>query len=195
MAIAPIRQILPGQPWRCLMCHHPPESFRLLFGPYHSPKCRVGSSLDCEARGRTVVIGGITDATIRGPLRRRRENGRSFSAGIWSQPSRSNPRQPSPTIGAFPPSPSGLGGGRWEFRQTTWGVYASGGITSPSVARRPFGRIQSQNECITIQTRAQSSILGRCPSGCQKPKSQAWKQAMSQRMKEQWAKTSGRIRS
>src|SRR2546430_13283719 len=48
------------------------ESDRLHFGPYRAPQCRVGSSLDCEARGRTVVVAGMSDGLIPWPYAKKR---------------------------------------------------------------------------------------------------------------------------
>lgn len=43
------------------------ESFRLLHGPYATPICRIGDRLDCEFRGREVVVGGLSDGLILWP--------------------------------------------------------------------------------------------------------------------------------
>jgi len=46
------------------------ERFKLLYGPYMPPKCRVGDKLPCEYRGREVPVGGMTDAPIQWPYAR-----------------------------------------------------------------------------------------------------------------------------
>jgi hypothetical protein len=43
------------------------ECRRLLFGPYLTPCFRIGEKVDCEFRGREVVIGGISDGLIQWP--------------------------------------------------------------------------------------------------------------------------------
>jgi hypothetical protein len=48
------------------------ESYRLLFGPYRTPRCRVGGWLECEYRGRDVTVGGLTDAPIQWPYARQK---------------------------------------------------------------------------------------------------------------------------
>ena len=43
------------------------ESLRLLHGPYDTPAVRIGDRLDCEFRGREVVVGGLSDGLILWP--------------------------------------------------------------------------------------------------------------------------------
>lgn len=46
------------------------ERFKLLYGPYAPPNCRVGDKLLCEYRDREVTIGGITDGRVPWPCAR-----------------------------------------------------------------------------------------------------------------------------
>ena len=46
------------------------DRYKLYFGPYRPPKCRVGDKLPCEYRGREVVVRGMTDAPIQWPYRK-----------------------------------------------------------------------------------------------------------------------------
>ncbi len=48
------------------------ERFKLLYGPYIPPKCRVGDKLPCEYRGREVMVRGMSDGLIQWPSTRRR---------------------------------------------------------------------------------------------------------------------------
>jgi len=48
------------------------ERFKLLYGPYVPPECRVGDKLSCEYRGREVTVCGISDGPIQWPSLRRR---------------------------------------------------------------------------------------------------------------------------
>jgi hypothetical protein len=59
---------------RASMNDHHSENIRLLYGPYRAPKCRVGWSLECEARGRTVIVAGISDAPIQWHYAKNRDN-------------------------------------------------------------------------------------------------------------------------
>jgi hypothetical protein len=43
------------------------DRIKLLHGPYHAPRCRVGRRLTCEVRGEVVVC-GLTDARIPWPV-------------------------------------------------------------------------------------------------------------------------------
>lgn len=44
-----------------------PESLRLLHGPYATPRVRIGERVDCEFRGREVVVGGLSNGLIQWP--------------------------------------------------------------------------------------------------------------------------------
>lgn len=46
------------------------DRYKLHHGPYVPPRCRVGDKLPCEYRGREVVVGGITDAPVQWPYRK-----------------------------------------------------------------------------------------------------------------------------
>jgi hypothetical protein len=48
------------------------ERYKLLYGPYAPPPCRVGDKLPCEYRGHEVVVRGLSDAPIPWPSTRRR---------------------------------------------------------------------------------------------------------------------------
>src|SRR5579864_26464 len=45
-------------------------SHRLFHGPYACPRVRIGQKLDCEYRGREVIVGGMSDAPIPWPYAR-----------------------------------------------------------------------------------------------------------------------------
>jgi hypothetical protein len=47
------------------------ERFKLLYGPYEVPKCKLGDKLPCEYRDRQVTVKGMTDALIQWPCARR----------------------------------------------------------------------------------------------------------------------------
>jgi hypothetical protein len=57
------------------------ERFKLLYGPYMPPKCRVGDKLPCEYRGREVTVTGMTDAAIPWPCRRWNRNATPILCG------------------------------------------------------------------------------------------------------------------
>jgi hypothetical protein len=52
------------------------DRFRLLFGPYKAPLCRVGQRVRCQVRGE-VRIAGLSDAPIPWPV---------CKAGKWLVP-------------------------------------------------------------------------------------------------------------
>jgi hypothetical protein len=46
------------------------ERFKLLYGPYLPPKCRIGDKLLCEYRDREVTVRGVTGGRIQWPCAR-----------------------------------------------------------------------------------------------------------------------------
>ncbi len=57
------------------------ERFKLLYGPYVPPQCRLGDKLPCEYRGREVTVKGMTDAPIQWPCARRNRNASPILCG------------------------------------------------------------------------------------------------------------------
>ena len=47
------------------------DRVKLLFGPYRSPRCKLGRTLRCQIRG-SVKVRGLTDARITRPFTRNR---------------------------------------------------------------------------------------------------------------------------
>ena len=68
--LAEIRDRLPAGPGKYGVSMHDAERFKLLYGPYRMPRCRVGRRLLCQVRG-TVVVAGISDAPIPWPVGQR----------------------------------------------------------------------------------------------------------------------------
>ena len=46
------------------------DRYKLLYGPYWPPKCRIGDKMPCEFRGREVTVRLMTDAPIQWPAHR-----------------------------------------------------------------------------------------------------------------------------
>jgi hypothetical protein len=40
------------------------DTYKLRFGPYRAPSCRVGSKLSCKRWGKRVEVVGFSDAPI-----------------------------------------------------------------------------------------------------------------------------------
>jgi hypothetical protein len=43
------------------------DRFKLLFGPYHAPRCRVGQRVRCQVRGEVRIV-GLSDSPIPWPV-------------------------------------------------------------------------------------------------------------------------------
>jgi hypothetical protein len=55
------------------------DRFKLLFGPYRTPRFRYGDAVLCELRGEVIVC-GLTGARIPWPTGRRRDHKRGVPA-------------------------------------------------------------------------------------------------------------------
>src|SRR5262249_19123208 len=51
------------------------DRYKLHFGPYRTPRVRIGEVLSCEYRDGDVIVVGYSDAPIPWPLGRRRGRG------------------------------------------------------------------------------------------------------------------------
>jgi hypothetical protein len=58
------------------------DRFKLLFGPYKTPRFRVGGRVRCEVRGEVKVC-GLSEARIPCPLARRRGRGGTGALVIY----------------------------------------------------------------------------------------------------------------
>src|SRR6266700_2528761 len=56
----------------------PAVRFKLLFGPYRMPRCKIGRWLTCRRRGKVRVV-GISDALITWPMTRPERGGGHLS--------------------------------------------------------------------------------------------------------------------
>jgi hypothetical protein len=52
-----------------------PDRLKLLFGPYRTPRVRIGRVLNCEARDAEVIVVGYSDAPIPWPVGQRQDRG------------------------------------------------------------------------------------------------------------------------
>jgi hypothetical protein len=164
------------------------ESVRLLFGPYHAPKCRVGSQLDCEARGRSVVVGGISDGLIQWPYAKKRGPRSLILCGDL--------------IEAVALESETAVAHHWGVATITvrhWrralGVPAE---TVGSVRLKRHYRAIGREVSRSAESRAKMSAAHAhrppCPQfreaaleAAKRPKSEAWKKALSERLKREWA--------
>lgn len=165
------------------------ESFRLLFGPYRPPGCRVGGPLDCEARGRTVVVAGMSDAPIQWPYAKKRGNRSLILCGDL--------------VKAVAVESAKAVAHHWGVSTVTVRTWRRAlGVPTDNVGTlrlkryyRAMGREASRSAESRARMRTAHAerpldprFVAAARAAARKPKSEAWKQKMSQRMKEQWAK-------
>lgn len=171
------------------------ESFRLHFGPYRAPRCRVGKPLDCEARGRTVEVAGLSDASIQWPYAKKRGNRSLILCGDL--------------IKAVGLESETAVAHHWGVSATTDYLWRRAlgvpGDTIGSVRLRrhylAIGRPISRLPESRAKMSAARANMPLCPQfraaaaeAAKRPKSEAWKKALSERMKMEWS-TGARRRS
>ena len=165
-----------------------PESTRLLYGPYRAPRCRVGRPLDCEARGRAVIVGGLSDAPISWPYAKKKGKRSLILCGDL--------------VKAVAVESAAAVARHWGVSGSTVSTWRRAlGVPRENAGSRRLNRHYltfSRERSRTPEARAKMSAAharrppspqfraaARAAASC--PKSEAWKRAMSQRLKEQWA--------
>jgi hypothetical protein len=166
----------------------PSESNRLLFGPYLAPRCRVGSWLDCEARGRTVVVGGMSDAPIQWPYARKKGPRSLILCGDL--------------VRAVQTESLAAVAHHWGVGSSTVSVWRKAlevprnTVGTLRLVRhyRAIGREASRSPVSRAKMSAAHShrlpspqFLAGAVAAAKRPKSEAWKQALSERMRREWA--------
>jgi hypothetical protein len=163
-------------------------SFVLHFGPYRAPRCRVGATLECEARGRTVEVAGMSDGLIQWPFARMRGNRSLILCGDL--------------IKAVALESEIAVAHHWGVATST--VYTW--RRALGIPRNTVGSVKLNRHYIAVgrelsrrpESRAKMSAAHatrpRCPqfhaaarAAASRPKSDAWKKALSERMKREWA--------
>lgn len=163
-------------------------SFQLHFGPYRAPRCRVGSALDCEARGRTVVVAGLSDAPIQWPYAKKRGNRSLILCGDLIK-----------AVGLEAETAVAHHWGVSTATVRTWRrALGIPGDTVGSVRLKRHYRAEGREISRSPESRAKMSAARahippstRFQAGAleaaRRPKSEAWKRALSERMKREWA--------
>jgi hypothetical protein len=166
----------------------PAESRRLLFGPYRAPKCRVGSKLDCEARDCTMVVAGLSDAPIQWPYAKKRGNRSLILCGDLI---RAVQRESLAAVAYH----WGVGGSTVSSWRRALGVPRDNEGTLRLVRHyMAIGREASRSEESRAKMSAAHAHRPPCPQfraagreAARRPKSEAWKKALSERMRREWA--------
>ncbi len=172
------------------------ERFKLLYGPYNAPKCRLGDKLLCEYRDREVTVKGMTDARIPWPLTR--TNNR------WS------PILCGDLVRAVRTESSLAVGHHWGVHHVTvWKWRRALGVPPMTNGSRRL-RIEYAIETLTPEVRAKGKAAMHTPEvraklsaarkgrpqhpntieACrrlgQRPKSEEWKRRLSERSRRMW---------
>jgi len=172
------------------------ERFKLLYGPYVAPKCRVGDKLPCEYRGREVTVRGMSDGLIQWPSTRRRGAHSLIVSGDLIRAVRTESSIAvahhwgvnKPTV--------------WKWRQALGVPKMTAGSTrlridyatetlTPEV--RALGREAMRSP--RVRAKLSASKIGRPPhpkfraaalEAAQRPKSEAWKRGLAERSRKMW---------
>ena len=172
------------------------ERYKLLYGPYEVPKCRLGDKLVCEYRDREVTVKGMTDARIQWPCARRSVRRSPIVCGDLVRAIRTE----SEMAVAYH---WGVGDSTvWKWRQALNVPRMTNGsrrlrieyaieILTPEVRERGKEAMHSPE----VRAKLSAVKKGRPPhpntiAACRelgrRPKTEAWKQRLSERSKKMW---------
>jgi hypothetical protein len=164
------------------------ESKRLLFGPYRTPRCRVGGWLTCQLRGQDVRVGGMTDAPIIWPYVHKKGRPSLILCGDLV---RAVKRESASAVGH-----------QWGVSQSTvhqWRKALGVPRWTIGTSRLILHRIlQNRKLSGTPQARAKMrrawknrtpapEFLAAARKAAKGPKSEDWKRRTAQRMRKEWA--------
>jgi hypothetical protein len=173
------------------------ERFKLLYGPYRAPKCRVAEKLYCAHRDAEVTVRGMSDARIPWPSVRRKGN---HSLILCGDLIRAVERESEMAVAYH-----------WGVRaKTIWKYRVSLGVPRVTNGTRRLC-IEYMDEKLTPEARAKgrqamgspevraklsASRVGRLPhprmmaaarEAARRPKSKRFKELLSERSRKMWA--------
>ena len=173
------------------------ERFKLLYGPYVVPNCKLGDRLLCEYRARELSVRGMTDGLIQWPCTRRNRTKSPIVCGDLVRAIRTE----SAMAVAY----------HWGVRhKTIWKWRKALGVPRMTNGSRRL-RIEYAAEHFTPEVRAKGraamhtpevraklsaarkgrpqhpNTIAACRELGKRPKSEEWKRGMSERSKKMWA--------
>jgi hypothetical protein len=165
----------------------PTESFRLIAGPYVAPRCRVGHTLTCFRRDRDVEVAGFTDTPISWPFAKTRGRRSLILCGdlvraVCLEAEVAIAHHWGVAVSTVYGWRKALGVSRWTKGSARLSDHylALGRPASRTLeARAKQGRARA-GKPLHPNFRAAALVASR------RPKSEAWKRAMSLAMKRQW---------
>jgi len=172
------------------------ERFKLLYGPYVAPQCRLGDKLRCDYRGREVTVMGISDAPIPWPCARRNGNSSPIVCGDLVRAVQVE----SEIAVAYH---WGVGAHLvWRWRRALSVSAMTNGsrrlrIEYAAETLTPDVRAKAREAMHSEQVRAKLSALRKgwrqhpntiaaCRELGKRPKSEAWKRGLSERNRKMW---------
>jgi hypothetical protein len=172
------------------------ERVKLLYGPYRAPRCTVGQKLTCEYRKREVWVKGISDAPIPWPVARRgirhfpivcgdlvralRTESEMAVAYHWGvhDATVSKWRQ------AFGIAPMTNGSRRLRIEWAADIFTAEFRAKGREAMQRPD--VRAKLSASRKERRPHPNTIEACRRLGKRPKSDAWKRALSERSKRMW---------
>ena len=173
------------------------ERFKLLYGPYVVPECKLGDKLHCEYRGRELTVKGMTDGLIQWPCTRR---SRAKSPIVCGDLVRAIRTESAVAVAHH-----------WGVRRkAVWKWRKALGVPPMTNGSRRL-RIEYAAEHFTPEFRAKSraamhspevraklsaarkgrpqhpNTIAACRALGKRPKSEEWKRGMSERSRKMWA--------
>ncbi len=173
-----------------------PDRYLLLYGPYKPPECRLGHKLTCEYKGREVVVKGMTDSPIQWPCTRRNHRWSPIVCGDLVRAVRTESEIAVAHHWGVAYTTV------WKWRRALNVPRMTNGsrrlrIDYAAETLTPLVRALGKRAMSRPDVRAKLSALrkGRtqhpntieaCRRLGQRPKSEAWRRAMSERSKKMW---------
>jgi hypothetical protein len=172
------------------------ERVKLLYGPYRPPRCKVGENVTCEYHGREMVVSGMTDAPISWPQGRSRNGLSVIVCGDLVRAIRTESAMAvayhwgvhSSTVSKWRKA---LGVPRMTNGTRRLRIEWTTEIFTPEF--RAKGReamhrpdVRAKLSALRKGRRQHPNTIEACRRLGQRPKSDAWKRALSERSKKMW---------
>ena len=150
------------------MKDHHPENIRLLYGPYRSPKCRLGSSL---AARRAGVPSSSPASAIADPVALRQDAGQPLAHPLRPPGQRRSRRSRGgdlPPLGRFPLGRPHLAAGAGRACRQSWDAPAQALLPGYRAGSLTLPRIAGQDERRSCTPAPLPPVHGCGARGCQK---------------------------
>jgi hypothetical protein len=172
------------------------DRVKLLYGPYRPPRCKLGQKLSCEYRDRELKVKGMTDALVQWPASRTGRGSSPIVCGDLVRAIRTesvmavahhwgvNANTVSKWRQALGVSPMTNGTRRLRIAWTGELFTPEFRAKGREAMRRPD--VRAKLSILKKGRRQHPNTIEACRRLGKRPKSEAWKRALSERSKKMW---------